>query len=567
MGRPEERKQRTFIKLALGGLIGFVLFIFVCWGGYRLYCVFESRHLARRAAAYLSGGDLRQSALSARRALQLDPSCIAAIRVVADVAERANDRSALAWRRQASEREPDSTADTLALVNCLLQFNDVAAAEKTLGRLDEKARQTAEFHASAGRLAEAKKEMAEAENHWAQAVKLAPENTFYQLKLGLVLLKIDNGAKRKAGLAMLEKLRGDKSQRAAATRALILDGVAHRAAGLELAGLARELQSYPEATLSDRLLYLDFLRQLRDPEFTRYLTETENESASKPADLAAVLSWMNANGMGLVALDFVRSLPTDVVTKWPVPLTIAGSYDRLADWDKLEDFLKGKDWGPFDFLRHAYLSRAFREEGRVTDADREWTAAQKLAGNQTQLLSVLSQTVLRWGWKKESLDLLWMLSKHPEAQLEALDGLYREYIRTGDTPGLYRVLTRLAELMPGDRRVQNNLAQLRLLLNADVERASRVAAEIYAQEPSNPEYASTYAFALYIKGDASEALNVMSHLSEEELRKPALATYYGVLLAAVGETEKAREYLSLVDSAKLLPEERELVAKAQDSLK
>jgi hypothetical protein len=276
---------------------------------------------------------------------------------------------------------------------------------------------------------------------------------------------------------------------------------------------------------------------------------------------------MNANGMGLVALDFTRTLPDDVRTQWPVPLTIAESYDRLADWEKLQDFVKDKNWGPFDFLRHAYLSRAFRQEGRALVADREWIIAQKLAGSQTQLLTVLSQTVLGWGWKKESLDLLWMLSKHPETQLEALQALYQEYTRSGDTPALYRVLTRLAELMPGDRRIQNNLAQLRLLLKADVERARQVAADVYAREPSNPAYASTYAFALYTKGDAYEGLKVMNRLSSEELHQPALAMYYGVLLAAAGETEKAREYLSLADSAKLLPEERELIARAEDSLK
>src|SRR6185312_7083262 len=118
-----------------------------------------------RSAAYLGGGELRQAALAGRRALQLDPSNVAAVRVVAEVAERAGDRSALGWRRKAIELQPDSIEDALAFVNCNLQFKDGATAEKALGQLKEKARDTAEFHAAAGRLAEAKKEMAEAEDH------------------------------------------------------------------------------------------------------------------------------------------------------------------------------------------------------------------------------------------------------------------------------------------------------------------------------------------------------------------------------------------------------------------
>ena len=566
MAQPGEKKQRAFIKLALGVLVGFILFVFLCWGGYRFYAVAESRHLARRGAAYLSGGGLREAALAGRRALQLNPSNVAGIRLLAELSERAGDRSALGWRRKAIELDPDSIEDTLAFVNCSLQFKDIATAEKTLLQVNEKARETAEFHATAARLAEAKKEIVEAENHWAKAAKLAPENKYYQLQLGLALLRVNAPAKREAAITMLKQLRSDGKQGAAATRALIIDGIARHANGQDLAVLAHELQNYPDPPFSDRLLYLDLLRQLHDPQFAGFLTDAEKDAAAKPANLAALLSWMNANGMSLLAIDFARTLPNDALTEWPVPLTNAESYVKLADWPKLEGLLKDKNWGQFDFLRHAYLSRAFREEGRPAPADREWMLAQKQAGSQVQFLSVLSRTVSEWGWEKETADLLWMLTKYPEAQLEAFQALYKKYTAAGDTPGLYRVLMRLADLTPADRRIQNNLAQLRLLLSADMDRARKVAAEVYSKEPSNPDYVSTYAFALYTKGDADGGLKVMNGLSESQLRDPSLAAYYGILLAAVGENEKARKYLKLAASAKLLPEERALVAKAENSL-
>jgi Flp pilus assembly protein TadD len=562
-----ERTERTYIKLALGGLIGFVLFVFLCWGGCRFYSVVESRHQTRRAAVYLGGGELRQAALSARRALQLNPSSPATIRVLADVAERANDRTALDWRRKACELEPNSLEDTLALANCALQFNDVATAEKTLRQANENARQTAEFHVAAARLAEAKKEPAEAERDWAEAVKLAPNNKPYQLQFGLALLRIDSPAKREAGVAILEQLRGDEKQRAPATRALIVDGAAHRADGEKLAALARELQDYPGATFSDRLLYLNILWQLRDPQFIRYLTDIEKDAASKPADLVSVLSWMNANGMSLLAIDFVRTLPNDVLTKWPMPLTIAESYSKLADWSGLERWVKEKSWDQFDFLRHAYLALALRQENNPVTAEREWTAAQKQADSQVQFLLMLSRAASSWGWQAETVELLWTLTKHTESRLEAFQELYRRYAETGDTPGLYRVLVRLAELQPEDMRIQNNLAQVSTLLNVDAERARKLAAELYRKEGSNPAYAATYAFALYAKGDMKGALDVMNRLNESQLRDPRVAAYYGAFLAAVGHTQKAQEYLELGASAKLLPEEKALIAKAERALK
>ncbi len=567
MEKSIERAQRTYIKLGLGILFGFVLFVFLCWGGCHFYGVVESQRLGRRAAAYLSGGDLRQAGLSARRALQLNSGSIGAVRVLASVAEASRDRTALEWRRKATELEPHSADDTLALATCALQFNDPITAEKTLDRLSEEARQTAAFHTVAAQLSEAKKKPVEAESHWAKAVELAPDNKSYQLQFGLALLRMDNPAKRDAALAILERLRQDEKQRVTATRVLISDGAAHRRNSQELAALARELQNYPEATFNDRILYLDVLRQIRDPQFTAYLTSIEKDAASKPADLASLLSWMKTSSMSLLAIDFAKTLPSEALKQWPVPLALAEAYGKVADWAALEAWVKNQNWGQFEFLRHAYLALALRGEDKPVAADHEWSAAQKEAGNQFQFLLMLSRAVADWGWEKETVELLWTLTKHPETQAEALQGLYLKYAEAGDTVELYRVLVRLAELRPEDMRVQNNLAQLSLLLNADVDRARKLAVDLYGKEGSNPAYASTYAFALYTKGDVNGALQVMNRLTEDQLRDPSLAAYYGVVLAAAGDAEKAREYLRLGASAKLLPEEKALLTKAESALK
>jgi hypothetical protein len=47
------------------------------------------------------------------------------------------------------------------------------------------------------------------------------------------------------------------------------------------------------------------------------------------------------------------------------------------------------------------------------------------------------------------------------------------------------------------------------------------------------------------------------------LRDPSLAAYYGIILAAAGDAAKAREYLKIGASARLLPEEKALLAKAE----
>jgi len=275
---------------------------------------------------------------------------------------------------------------------------------------------------------------------------------------------------------------------------------------------------------------------------------------------------MTANGMSLLAIDFAHTLPNDELAKWPVPLAMAEAHAKLADWMGLEACVKNGSWGQFDFLRRAYFSLALREQDKSVAAEREWTSAQKEASGQAQYLSTLARAASDWGWRGETLELLWLLTKHPEKQFEALHELYQRYADAGDTPGLYRVLVRLAEVDADDLRAQNNLAQISLLLKVDVERAKRLAAELYRKEGSNPAYASTYAFALYTNGDINGALKVMNGLSESQLLEPSVAAYYGVVLAAAGDKTRAGEFLELAAQAKLLPEEKDLVAKAKKTL-
>jgi hypothetical protein len=428
-----ERTQRTFIKLALGVPCGIILFLFVAWGDWQAYQRWEERHLVRRAAAHLSGGDVRSAALSARRALQLNSNSDRAMRIVAQIAEQARDRTALDWRRKVVDLKPHSTQDALALADCALQFGDINTAGKTLAGIDDDRKQTAAFHATAARLAKTRQDPAAAKNEWGEAVRLAPNDESYQVQFALSCLEQPAGAEREKGVALLERLRKSPTQRSAATRSFIADGMAHRQRLEELRTLAHDLQSYPEAIFTDKLLYLGILRQSYDPEYTTYLTKIENEAAAKPDDLAALLTWMNGNEISIVAIDFARSLPEGALSEWPIPRAMAEAYAKVNDWSALERLTANSNWHQFDFLRRAYLTRALRAENKPVATEREWAGAVKSASAQSQSLLLLTRVVFEWGWKNESVDLLWQVTKYPEVQFEALHTLYVQYTKAGDT--------------------------------------------------------------------------------------------------------------------------------------
>ena len=560
MEKSVERTQRTVIRLLFGVLIGLIFFLAAIWGGRDLYARWQEKRLVRRATFDIEHGNERDASLAARSILEMKSSSAPAARIMAQLAERVGERSALDWRRKVVQLDPHSVDDAMALIRSAIQFNDIATAERTLAAVDEKARSTAPYHEAAALVAQAKHQDDKAEAEWSEALRLRPDDKFFQLQLGVLRLRANQPEKRTEAEAMLKGLRSDPAQRSAATRAVIGAGVTRKEDPHKLLELARELQAYPEATWSDRFIYLDFLHGLQDPQFSAYLTELEKTAPDKSSSLAALLSWMAKNNLSLLALDYSKSLPAESLRNWPVPLALADAYVRLREWQNLEAATAKANWGRFEFLRHAYLARALRAQDKAVAAEHEWSAAVKDATSSESLV-LLIQPVSEWGWENETTDLLWALSKHPEKQKEAFVALYQHYAKTMDTQGLYRVLVRLSELDPTNLDVQNNLAQVSLLLNANPDDARKEAADVYHKSPANPAYMTTYAYSLLTQDNAKEALRIMSSLSPEQLSDPTISTYYGIFLAANGD-EKARTYLDFGKQATLLPEEKALIDKA-----
>jgi tetratricopeptide (TPR) repeat protein len=558
-----QKIERSYIKLSLGILFGFVLLILLSWEGWHFFQAWQAHRLTNRAAAYLKAGDFKSAILAARHAFQLVPEKAAAARVVAEATERSGDRAALDWWRKALELEPESSEDALAVVRCALQIGDLATAEKTLSQFSDRAKQTAVYHAAAAQFAQAKKTTGEAEQHWSKAVELAPNDKSYQLQLAICRLTSSDEARRQSARTTLEGLRRDAKWGAAAVRALILDGVARHQDAEQLRDLSKELQSLPGAVFADKMLYLEILRELRDSEFTANLTKVEKEAPSRASELATLLSWMNKNHMSLLAIDFVKGLPNELAEKWPVPVVMADSYARLGDWAALERLTKNSSWGEFDFMRHACLARAWRSLGKDVAARSEWNTAAREAGTESDRLSALAQTASDWGWNDEAIEVLWSLTRFAEKKTDALHRLYLRYAAANDTPGLYRVLLRLIENDSNDLVAKNNLAQISLLLNAEPAYGRKLAEEVYRHDSSNALYVTTYAYALYAKADVRGAMKVMEKLTEEQLRQPEVSAYYGIFLAGTGDLEKARAYLERGEKARLLPEEKALLDRAK----
>lgn len=552
------RWTRRLAVCALAAVLGF--------GGYRGYGTWRKRHLSRQAQDFFAQRDYPSAALVARHVLQLDPKNAAACRIMAEIAELAGKGEALSWREQVVALEPAVAENKIALASSALRFGQFDLARRTLDGVEPAARPNVKYHQLAGTLAIAEKKSAEAEMEFAAALELEPTNAQFALNLATVrLTSTDLGTKERAR-AELARLAELSALRLDALRALTADALANKSFG-DAEKWASQLRSEKGAKLSDLLLYVEANNKTPGAEMA--LREAEANAAGSPVTAAALITWMNRHELAQPARDWALSLPSKILNAPPVPLAVAEAYSFLQDWEGLNAWVDGKNWGEEEFLRLAVVSHALH---RLTPGDRPsmeaqtaWAAALKATQNRPERLAAIAQLAEGWNYSEEAADAWWIIANGNENAREALTALQRLYKAKQNSHGLLRVAKRALELNPADLVAANNYASLGLLITGD-DTARRLATKLHRENPANAFFSSTYAFALFTEGKTSEALREMETLKEGQLRHPVIAAYYFVMLVENGKMERAHSFLSAANKAQLLPEEQELLTSATRKL-
>ncbi|MCX6967948.1 MAG: hypothetical protein NTZ46_09280 [Verrucomicrobia bacterium] len=537
----------TFLALVMVGL------------GRHYYLARSERRLVRAARFYLDQGKKAEVQAALNRVLELNPSNLDAFRISAQTLLKENSAKALPWLRRAVELAPESVEDQIALAEAAWRFGQAQEAAKVIRLIESKARGRADFQFLAGRIAEGAGQLAEGESHYAEAVRLDPNNKSYQLNLAIARLTSKDPAVREEARNEVVKFSDDKKLRVAVLRTLVVDAVRNMQTQRALT-LAKELNDSPDRIFSDRLMYLEVLHLMKAPEFQELLTKTQEAAAQVPDEILPLLYWMNNNNMALLAKDWALSLPKEITASVGVRIEIARSYLTFGDWRRLRFFLADEKWGQLDYIRFAFLARCNREvEKRDTNFKAAWAEAiTATAGNGDSLLK-LAGMANQWGWTEETSDVLWRAVSKSDRSSEALNALCALYFSKRDTAGLFRAYALLIDRNPNDLGALNNFVIFSLLLGKDTPHALNVAREIHEKDPASPVFASTYALALYCTDAKSEALKVMQALKPAELRDPSIAAYYSAILTANGLTKEAQEYRELAREAILLPEEEKIL--------
>jgi Flp pilus assembly protein TadD len=544
-------RKPLFALLALVAL-GFVAL--------KVYRRVEPDRLAKRARAYMEQGDYMNATLTLRRAIEINPTNRAAMRLMAEMAERLQSPAALEWRRVLAELNPGSAPDALAWANSALRLGRTPVAKLALEGVAEKDRGTAAYHAAAGGLAISEGRWKEAEKEYGEAVRFAPQDDLHRYNFATIQLQSPDAATRASALKALAELTKSERVQLYARRAIVTRLVGEKKWDEALAH-STEMQQSPAASLNDRLTHLDLLQGLKKPELAEALAAMQKKALANPMDAAATINWMRMNGRANEIAPWVATFDAKLAGEPPVLAARAEALVEAKDWAALEQLVATGDWRGDEYRRLAFYSRALRETGNRESAKVQWDKAISAANTQG-IATQLAYLASTWGWQAEMQAVLWAsaASSTPDWALRMLHGIFQG---EGDTAGMLRVAKRFAEAHPKDRAARNNVALLSLLLNRDTEKAQALAAELYKEAPEDPTIVSTYAFALHSQGKSAEGRAILEKLKPEQLRTPGLAAYYAILLASSGATAEARPYFELAAKGPLLPEEKKLLAAAE----
>ncbi len=560
-----QRLERTYVRLALLVLFGIVLFVGLCWAGSHAYVRWQEHSLMRQAHAALQRGDLRWASLAAQRAYGVNSSSLDACRTLAEIAEKGQDEGAIDWRRRVVEIDPHSLFNQLALATTALRFAKPAIAADALAAVPAEKRNDDGYQAVAARVSLAKNDLVATRVHLAAAVRLASNNPDHQLALAQFDLASKDDAQRAEGRKVAGSLRTKPTVRREALVLLINDAL-RRQSLIEATKLTNELAALPNSSFADEILTASFQHTVKEPTFTASVTRLEEQAASSPEKAAQLIAWMNTEALSLLAIDWSKKLPANLLDNLAVRVALGDSYAQSGNWKGLEDILQHGNWTGAESLNLAWRAKVADESSDAVGREKFWTEAVAKARGQSEQSNLLASLAFQWHWPEKATAVLWTCSEQRETQLPALKALYLYYTKQRDTTGTYRVLGKLVELLPDDLSIRNNFILISLLLQTEPARMRTMAQELNQKEPGNGSFASTYAFALYQTGDTAGALRVFSALSPEQLRDPAIALYYGVILAGAGHKQEAAEALAKTGGAKLLPEERALVESVRAKL-
>lgn len=550
--------------IVLAVIAGFALGLLVLSIGPKFVNAWRESRLLRQAETNLKQGNFNAANDTARRALQIDPDSLAAYQILAEATEKQNRAETVVWRTQIARLQPRDIDSQLNLASAALRFGQLDAARKALDSVPKENRESAPYHVVAGWLARAQGDEAGQERHFAAALEKEPRNETYQYNLAAVRIKSPDSQKDAQAREALEQLAKSAPFRAGSLRALLNDAIRHN--DLKAADrFAQELQLSPQVTFADDLLCLDFYKKLDQKKLATLLEKVKPLAARQPEDLAALMAWMNGNGMSAEVLRWMEKLPPEKTANPPPAIEVADAFAAQKNWARLRRWTKSTNWGDSEYLGLAYQAYA-RQQSRQGGADAEsvslWHDAERACEENPEHEIRLARLASKWNLPRQAEQLWLRVAHNPLSRREALDALFEIYRASNDLPNLYLTTMRLHETSPEEPLIASEYARLSIILDRNQSEGQRVAKEAFDQAPIEPPCVVAQALSLNSQGRTPDGIAILQKLPPEKLHDARVALYLAVLLLNDGKADAAHEFIDAANSGFVFPEEKKLLQEA-----
>jgi tetratricopeptide (TPR) repeat protein len=520
---------------------------------YHAYCQWWAGRSISLARSLVETNNLQEGILKLRAALRHCPDHLEARRAMASLLEASRSPEALVHRRRLVDLQPQFLEPKLAYARSALLFDKPEEAAKILDQFKGVNRKTSQFLELRAELFLARGRGDLALEAYRELVELYPEDRRNQVKL--TALQLQNGLEqdRDSARKILESLSSDEEFGLLALRALARDALRRQdhTAALAWSELACKR---PSAEFSDRMLRLQALFVTKSPEYDSLISDLETSAFEDPRLALELGRWKVFAAGPQAAAAWLKSAPDRVRSEPEISVQLAECYSALNTWSDLETLALAGAWQQLEPLRLAFLARAQAGLGSPKKSEKTWDLAVAQAKKQPALLTRL--LAMARTDKRDVRQVLWIIAESDARNVFARRELYQAYWQERNSDGMLRMMELVLRENPNDRAAKYNVANLLMTTGRQIDRAGRLARELYEDDPRVLGNAALYAFSLHLQGDPERAADLLDSRDDIERLGGEGAAYYALVLSACGRRDEARQALKAVDRQLLLPELR-----------
>jgi len=561
---PRSRRQLIFKCLAGGGLVVLLLGAWLAWKpALQRYRAYQHTRALDQAESFMAASDLPNAKLALDIALRMGASDLKTLRLVAAYLEQVGSREIMPLRRRIVALAPESVEDRALLVQATLRYDDLnAARDAVTGFTPEQANEPAALQAALA-YAMATRNQPVADYLFDRLRDLESDNETLQVMHAILRLQHPDPAKVAAAERelghLIENPRLDlfiqrERLRLAAAQRDFRTAMEH----------ARRIAADPRATLGDHLNLANFELNSAGRPFPAVLAGVLPRVQATVEDAVELVRWILLTGHPAAAATWLDTLPAELAATPAIRALGAEVVAAQSDWPQLERLLGEGAWGgrSREVVQLAFTARTAAERGRVGLQRDLWREAINAAGRSVVELRQLHRLASLWTWSEAAEDTLWAIVRSDPGQAWAHRILFSNYRSARQTERLRALMDTLRTLDPTVPRYRHDWAVYSLLVQrtAQWNPPKTALAQLFEEFPANPDYRTTYAFALAQANRLEEAMSLVGALSPEEQRVPSRLPYLAYIYGVAREQEAYdRVVAALPANPDLLPEEQRLI--------